>query len=168
MENEDAGTLDLIASLQLEKHPEGGWFREVYRSEETCHVSRAEGAVMRPLATSIYYLLPQGEASRLHRLQSDELWYHHRGASMRIHEITPEGEYRRHVLGGNMSPVSFQALIPAGSWFGAEPGEEGAYALVGCVVAPGFDFADFEMGSRKALLEAFPTHQDLVTRLTSP
>ncbi len=156
-----------IRGLQLVPHPEGGHYRETYRASET--VTRAALPSRFPgdrcFATSIYYLLQGGEVSTFHRIRSDELWYHHDGAAIVIHVIDPEGRYRALRLGRDMGAGEApQAVVSAGSWFGATV--EGGFALAGCSVAPGFDFADFELARRDALLEEFPECGDIILKLT--
>lgn len=158
----------LIARLGLIRHPEGGWYRETYRSCEqipaTALPERFGGD--RCLSTAIYFLLEPGDFSRLHRIKADELWHYYGGSSVLVHRIDPDGSYHLQRLGPGMEEgEQFQQLVPAGCWFGAEPAGSG-YALVGCTVAPGFDFADFDLAEREALLARYPQHADLITRLT--
>lgn len=159
--------LDLVARLQLARHPEGGWYRETYRSEEAIPASalpaRFTGA--RAFSTAIHFLLERGDISALHRIRSDELWHFHAGSALVVHAIFPDGACRSWRLGSDLAAgEQFQVVVPAGCWFGAEPA--GEYALVGCTVAPGFDFADFELGDRQRLLADYPQHATLVRRLT--
>lgn len=160
---------DLVAKLQLSRHPEGGWFRETYRSTETVPADglpeRFDGA--RTFSTAIYFLLQRGDFSALHRIKSDELWHFYAGAPLAIQVITPEGLHLEIKLGSRLAAgETFQATVPAGCWFGAELAGAGDFALVGCTVAPGFDFDDFEMADRKELLGLFPAHRELIRRLT--
>ncbi len=161
-----------IDRLELEPHPEGGFFRETYRAPEATPraalPARFDGA--RAWATSIYFLLPAGGVSRLHRLRQDEVWHFHAGGALTLHVLTPAGAYRPRRLGLEAGAAP-QAVVEAGAWFGAtvdaaagDPAR--AYVLCGCAVAPGFDFADFELGDRDRLLRAFPQHAALVRRLT--
>lgn len=161
------GAQDLIASLQLARHPEGGWFRETYRSAEAIPGAALPGRFDgdRSFCTAIHFLLEAGDISALHRIRSDELWHFHAGSPLVIHAISADGACRSWRLGSDVAAGGrFQVAVPAGCWFGAEP--TGAYALVGCTVSPGFDFRDFELGDRRRLLELFPQHAALVTRLT--
>ncbi|HQO02357.1 MAG TPA: cupin domain-containing protein [Spirochaetota bacterium] len=157
-----------IEKLSLEPHPEGGYYREVYRSDEMIQRESLPGRFTGPraCATSIYFLLPRGEVSRLHRLKSDELWYFFTGADIRVHMISEEGEYDSFVLGTSEGGV-FQAVVPRGWWFGASVEGGGAYSLVGCAVAPGFAFEDFEMGDRETLLRRYPRHREIIITLTA-
>ena len=160
----------MIARLDLTRHPEGGWFRETYRSSEQIPAAalpeRFSGS--RALCTAIYFLLEQGDFSALHRIKSDELWHHHAGSSLLIHIFTPDEDYRVERLGADLAAGDrFQVMVPAGSWFGAEPVAGGAtFALVGCTVAPGFDFRDFVLADRADVCAAYPRHAPLVRRLT--
>lgn len=154
-----------IQQLGLEKHPEGGWFRETYRSREMLPNAglpdRFTGP--RPVATSIYFLLESGEPSHLHRFQSDEIWNYHAGGSLTLYILHADGSLETKTLGPD---GDFQAVVPAGVWFGAKVNEPATYCLAGCSVAPGFDFADFELGDRDQLMAEFPRHAQLIHGLT--
>lgn len=161
---------ELIKHLKLARHPEGGWYKETYRSTETIPREALPDRFggQRSFCTAIYFLLERGDISALHRIKSDEQWYFHAGASLTIHVLTPDGEHQELNLGSNVTAdESFQVVVPAGCWFGAEVSGNGSYALVGCAVAPGFDFNDFEMGSRNTLLKQFPSHANIIQRMTS-
>lgn len=160
---------ELIQALELQPHPEGGWYRETYRAAEILPPSglpaRFDGP--RAVATAIYFLLTADSFSALHRIRSDELWHFYAGSTLSLHLLTPAGEHRLLNLGADVARgETFQAAVPAGCWFGAEVTEPGGFALVGCTVAPGFDFADFELGERAALFSSFPAHRALIARLT--
>ncbi len=144
-----------IKKLGLERHPEGGWFRRIYTSE-----TRNESG--RPVLTSIYYLLEQGDFSALHRLKQDEQWHFYAGSPITIHEIDAERGAGKTTTLSAEGP--FQYTVKAGCFFGATVSE--GFALVGCSVAPGFDFADFELPSRAELLRRFPQHEALILKLT--
>ena len=163
-----AHVAELVKTLDLLRHPEGGWYRETYRSSELIpHVALPERFDdSRSCCTAIYFLLESGDISALHRIKSDEIWHFYSGMPLTIHVITPQGEYYPLHLGSNLSAgETFQCVVPAGCWFGAEVNGDG-YSLVGCTVAPGFDFADFEMGKRDELLTEFPDHTKIIHRLT--
>lgn len=149
---------EMATRLGLKPHPEGGWFRETHRSTDSVEWKGA----LRAASTSILFLLEHPGVSRLHRIDAEEIWYWHAGSALEVHEIRPDGERRVHRLGPD---ADFQAAIPAGSWFGAELVAAGAWALVGCTVAPGFEFSGFELGKREELVAMFPEHADLVNRL---
>jgi predicted cupin superfamily sugar epimerase len=163
----------LITRLGLTPHPEGGYFRETYRASETTAATalpRRFGGE-RSISTAIYFLLEAGQCSHLHRIRSDEVWHFYAGDPLIVVEINPAGGLKTTRLGGNLggdpgTDTVHQHVVPAGSWFGATPAEGGRFALVGCTVAPGFDFADFELADRAALLGEYPRHQDWIRRLT--
>ena len=148
---------DLITRLRLQPHPEGGHFRETFRSAQ-------RGSGGRSASTAIWYLLESGDFSSWHRVSSDEVWHHYDGAPLVLWMLTDAG-LERTVLGRDWAAGERpQAVVPAGVWQAAEP--LGAFALCGCTVAPGFEFADFELGSRAQLLERFPLQPEAITRLT--
>ena len=154
--------------LQMLPHPEGGWYKEVYRSQGTIPVDALpEGFVgARSFCTSIYFLLTQGNFSAFHRILSDELWHFYTGDAIIIHEIAPDGRYTEHHLGADvLQGEVFQLVIPAGSWFASEVKAGGDHGLVGCTVAPGFDFQDFEMAQADQMSASFPEHESIVRRL---
>ena len=157
---------DWIERLELLPHPEGGWFKEVYRSHEQIMQDalpeRFNGA--RTFSTAIYFLLNAGEISRLHRIKQDEIWHFYAGDPLLLHQIDTEGNHTEQLVGcsAEASPI---AIVPAGSFFGAEV-TGNSYSLVGCTVAPGFEFADFEMPSRDELYQQFPQHGELIQQLT--
>ncbi len=161
----------LIETLELEPHPEGGFFRETYRATETISraalPSRFHGD--RTFSTAIYFLIQGKQFSALHRICSDELWHFYLGEPLELVEITSDGRWTTTLLDHDITTGARpQAVIPAGSWFGsrlARP-DPHAFALVGCTVAPGFDFADFELGRREKLLEAYPQHEDMIRAMT--
>ena len=150
-------------ALGLSAHPEGGWFREVFRSPERIPrpalPQRFTGE--RSLATSILYLLAAGERSRFHRLLADELWCHHAGGAIRLH-VLERGGARPILLG----PGTPQVTVPHGTWFAAEPEPGAAFALASCIVSPGFEYDDFELAGRERLLAEYPLERALVTRFT--
>jgi len=158
----------LITQLELVRHPEGGWFRETYRSTESVSAQalpeRFDGS--RVLSTAIYFLLEEEEFSALHRIKSDEMWHFYAGSPLLIHAIFPDGRYSARRLGSDCAAGDlYQVVVSAGCWFGAElAGKQ--FALVGCTVSPGFDFADFEMADRQQLSACYPQHAELIERLT--
>jgi uncharacterized protein len=160
---------DYIDALNLLPHPEGGWYRETYRAGETLpqNVLPKRFTGPRSFATAIYFLLNSESFSALHRIQSDELWHFYAGSPLTVHQIDADGNDHALTLGPNVGAgESFQALVPAGCWFGATVDMPESFALVGCTVAPGFDFADFELGKRAALIRRYPAQQQLIERLT--
>jgi len=158
-----------IDRLNLQAHPEGGHYREVYRAEDRI---QAEGLPnryggSRSASTAIYYLLTSDEFSTLHRIQSDEVWHFHTGSPLTVHAIEPGGEYQTYRLGLNLDDGQEpMAVVAAGCWFGATVEEPNTYALVSCTVAPGFDFEDFELANREHLIRQYPQHTAIIERLT--
>ncbi len=156
----------IIETLALSPHPEGGFFRETWRAplvlEGLPHGSP------RAAHTAIYFLLPAGSFSALHRVRSDEVWHHYDGGPIELHMLSPEGVHTVERLGRDLAVGERpQAVVPAGTWQAALPlGEAASYALAGCTVAPGFDFADFDMPTRAELTVLFPRHAELIARLT--
>lgn len=158
-----------IRTLALQPHPEGGHFRETWRSPEQIGAAGlpVRFAGPRALGTSIYFLLRAGERSHLHRLRADEVWHFHDGGGLRLHVITPAGEHVEYRLGLDAgAEESPQVVVPHDSWFAAEPAPGTEWVLVGCSVAPGFEYGDFEMGEREDLLARHPRHRELVLRFT--
>lgn len=158
-----------VTTLDLLPHPEGGYYRETYRSQSTIpHTGLAAGfSGERLVSTAIYFLLEAGNFSAFHRIRSDEMWHFYDGFPIGIHMISPDGEYRLMKIGNDPERGAlFQGVVPAGWWFAAEVLDNQPYSLVGCTVAPGFDFADFEMAERAALIAEFPLHSAIIERLT--
>ncbi len=159
----------LINHLNLSPHPEGGYFRETYRSDEAIpgeHLPERYGNE-RSFSTAIYFLLKGEQLSAFHRLKSDEMWHFYSGSPLTIYCILPEGKRKDIVLGNNLEKGETpQAVIRAGTWFGAAVNDTSSYTLAGCTVAPGFEFDDFEMGERMKLIEMFPQHEKLIRVLT--
>jgi predicted cupin superfamily sugar epimerase len=133
-----------IAQLKMIPHPEGGYYCETFRSPHQADFMGFEGP--RSYATSIYFLLKEGQTSALHRIKSDEIWYHHDGGTLTIIEIDENHQTQSIALGKQIHlGETLQHVVKAGRWFGAKlpPGSE--FCLVGCQVSPGFDFRDFEL-----------------------
>lgn len=158
----------LVAALGLHPHPEGGYFREVYRSAAAIRddAPRLGFPGERSCATSIYFLLPGSSFSAFHRIRSDEGWHWYEGAPVEIFAIGEDGEVETLRLGPPETDGQYQATVPAGRWFAARCVEAAGYALVGCTVAPGFDFADFELADRETLARRFPRHRTLIESFT--
>jgi predicted cupin superfamily sugar epimerase len=155
-----------IDRLKLMAHPEGGFYRETYRASEQIpsHALPERFAGARSFSTAIYFLLRSEDRSMFHRIRSDEIWHYHAGSSLSIFLLRHQAlEVFR--LGPGVGE-SLQVVIPANSWFGARVTADNSYTLSGCTVAPGFDFHDFEVGSRSALLSEFPEHRDVIEELT--
>lgn len=158
-----------IQHLQLQPHPEGGFFKETYRASEGIPADAlpARFAGARNYSTAIYYLLQQGDFSAFHRIQSDECWHFYAGYPLLIHVIEGNGEYYCIRLGSNIAVgETFQFVVPATAWFASEPAPGSTFTLAGCTVAPGFNFNDFEMANRETLLATYPQHSNIINRLT--
>jgi uncharacterized protein len=158
-----------IDKLNLIAHPEGGYYCETYRSQ----LSIAKEALPpeftgpRLVSTAIYFLLEGENFSGFHRLRSDELWHFHTGGSITVHVIDPDGGHSDIQLGDNPDAGEvFQAVVKAGCWFASRVQDPKTFALAGCTVAPGFDFADFEMGKRSELVTLYPQHRKLIEHWT--
>ena len=159
----------LVTELNLLPHPEGGFFKETYRSTESVDVNHLPKRfnAERTLSTGIYFLLGSENCSKFHRIKSDEMWHFYEGSCLSIHEITSEGKYILHKLGTNIeNSEQFQLVISAGSWFGATVELSESYSFVGCTVSPGFDFADFELAEKSELLKSFTEYHQIINRLT--
>lgn len=158
-----------IKHLDLQRHVEGGAFKEVYRSPLKVGKESLPNTFTSPksISTSIYFLLESHQCSLFHRFKSDEIWHFYSGDPLLIHEIFPNGELITHRLGANPEDnESFQVVIQAGNWFASHVAPGGSYTLAGCTVAPGFDFEDFVLAERKELLQAYPEHAALINALT--
>lgn len=140
----------IVEQLNMRPHPEGGYFVETYRSPVVLEKTQ------KSLATVIYFLLPSSETSSWHRIKSDEFWFYHAGSPIVVHAIE-NGVYSATIVGKELEHGQVpQHLVPAGAVFGASVSEENTYSLVSCVVAPGFDFSDFELFTQEQMLELFP------------
>lgn len=157
-----------IDRLGLIAHPEGGYFKEVYRSDEQIPATSLPERYgeKRTYATSIYFLLDKEQYSAWHKLQSDEIWHHNYGSSLYIHVIDPKGKYYKFTLGTDIEKdESPQLVIPRGHWFAAEVADKRSYTLISCTVAPGFEFDDFELADKNELANRYPEHEEIINRL---
>lgn len=152
---------EIIEKFDLKSHPEGGFYTENYRS------SQFIPGKDRQLLTSIYFLITGNSISRFHRIQSDECWYFHEGSPLLVHSILPDGKHEIIELGLDLTQneVPFH-VVPALTIFGSHLKNDEGYAFVSCAVAPGFDFADFELFTSEALMKQYPDHQSIITKLT--
>jgi len=156
-------TNEIIQQLQLFPHPEGGFFKETYRSAATLTTSDGK---TRNVSTDIYFLLENENKSNFHRIQSDEIWHFHQKNPLEIFVID-QGKLITKTLGNNLEQGEVpQVVVPAGRWFAAQVKNGSGYSLVSCTVAPGFDFADFEMAKKETLLSQFPHLNDIIERFT--
>ncbi len=158
-----AAAQSIIDRYDLQPHPEGGWYREVHRSTHSLGVLPGY-AGERTALSAIYFLLAAGDFSAFHRVRSEEVWVHLAGDPLEL--VLLDQEPRPLTLahpGGDGEPL---LVVPPGILQAARP--LGAFTLVTCLVAPGFDFADFELLSRAELEALFPRHTEVVRRFTRP
>lgn len=149
-----------VEKLEMLPHPEGGFYKETYRSEQSIPGTN------RQLMTGIYFLLTSDNVSRFHRIKSDEMWFYHAGSPLIVHTLDENGHTQNHVGLDFEAGQQPQFLVPKYTIFGSSVLLEDSYSLVSCVVAPGFDFADFELFSKEELLPLFPAHKAIIERLT--
>ena len=151
-----------IDNLNMVAHPEGGYYVSSFRAEEGIQTRNVE----RPIYTSIYFLLRSQDISHFHRLKSDELWYYHGGSPLTVHMIYEDGTYEAKKLGLNISGGETpQVLVPKNTIFGSSVDEENTFSLVGCMVSPGFDFADFELFTQAELTKQYPQHEEIISKM---
>lgn len=158
-----------IDRLNLQAHPEGGYFSEVYRSDEKITSSALPDRFTadHAFSTSIYFLLKSGEPSKFHRILADETWHFYAGSPLTIHLLDTANGYRTLPLGSDFdNGYRFQQTVPRNVWFGATVDQPESFTLVGCTVAPGFEFEDFELADRNYLLENFANHSEIIRTLT--
>lgn len=169
----DAGIADKINfyvdRLSLQPHPEGGYYARTYESNmkiaHACLPDQFNGS--RAVSTAIYFLLQGNQFSAFHRIRSDELWHYYDGCGLCIYVIHPNGRGEQLWLGKDIDKgYSFQHTVPAGAWFASKPVIEDEFTLCGCTVAPGFDFADFELAERNLLLQEYPQHKKWIDDLS--
>ena len=158
----------LIQQYELAPHPEGGWYKETYRSKEAIAAAalpeRFTG--QRVFSTAIYFLLETGNFSAFHKIRSDECWHFYTGDPLEVYVLKPEGSLDVIHLGSDISKQQvFQYVVPANCWFASRPSPDSKFSFVGCTVAPGFDFADFELATADNLIDEFPQHKDLIQSL---
>lgn len=158
----------LIQQYALQPHPEGGWYKETYKSNEAIPGTALPERFGndRAFSTAIYFLLEKGNFSAFHRIKSDECWHFYTGDPLLIYIIEPNGQLRIITLGNEIQEGQvFQYVVPANCWFASEPGKESSFCFVGCTVAPGFDFADFELADACSLSALYPQHEKIINRL---
>jgi predicted cupin superfamily sugar epimerase len=159
----------IVERFELVPHPEGGYFREVYRSATRLeHPGIPPGVPAgRTAATLIYFLLSGKDFSAFHRVRfSDEIWHLYAGGPLELHLIDAAGRLERRELTSNVLEGEPTAMVPAGTWQSARLSEGASFALGGCSVAPGFDYEDFEMPAATELIERFPRHAATIRELT--
>jgi predicted cupin superfamily sugar epimerase len=160
---------EIIDFYNLLPHTEGGYYKETYRSGETieAYALPETFAGKRNFSTAIYFLLEQGNFSAFHRIKSDECWHFYAGDTLNIYVLQLNGTLEIIKLGSNIkNGETFQAVVPAGCWFASAPAQGGSYCFVGCTVAPGFDFSDFELAKADELIREYLQHETLIKALT--
>lgn len=160
---------EIITKLDLKPHPEGGYFRETYRATEEIdsHALPDPFPGNRSYSTCIYFLLTSGNFSAFHKINQDEVWHFYDGAPVELHIISPEGQHSTHIVGRDLeNGQTPQLVVPAHHWFASKVLDDADYSLVGCTVAPGFDFADFTLANRNELSREFPQHKKLIESFT--
>ena len=159
----------LVEKYQMLPHPEGGYYKETYRSEEEIpnEALPARFSGNRNFYTSILFLLEQGNFSAFHKIKSDEIWHFYEGDALEVFEISEKGKLEITLLGRDIeNGETFQHAVKAGRWFASRVIDGGTFSLVGCSVSPGFDFQDFELAKRDALIMQFPELRDTILSLT--
>jgi predicted cupin superfamily sugar epimerase len=159
----------IVERFDLKPHPEGGYFREVYRSALPVEHPGipAPGERARRAGSFIYFLLGPGDFSAFHRVRwTDEIWHLYSGGPIELHLLSGDGRHSRQLLSNDMRLGEPTAVVPAGCWQAARLAPERKWGFGGCTVAPGFEFADFEMPRRAVLVEDYPAHAAIITELT--
>ena len=159
---------ELISRYHLQPHPEGGYYAQTYKSEETIAATALSNRFTgdRNLSTAIYFLLEQKDFSAFHRIKSDELWHFYAGGGLHIYVIHPDGKGEELKLGDDIqNGYSFQQCVPAGCWFASAPINVDSFSFVGCTVSPGFNFDDFELAEKELLIEKFPHYKGWINKL---
>jgi len=159
---------ELIKQFHLRPHPEGGWYKETYKSDETISAVALQGRFSGPRAfsTAIYFLLEERNFSAFHRIKSDECWHFYAGDPLDVFILQHDGNLDIIHLGNNIHEGQvFQYVVPANCWFASRPATGSRFCFVGCTVAPGFDFKDFEMADAKILAALYPQHEQIIKTL---
>ncbi len=158
---------DWIKHLQLLPHPEGGFYKETYRSEGFIKVDSSPHGHLRNYSTGIYFLLVDDNFSAFHRIASDEMWHYYTGHTLELFEIDEDGVLLKTLIGIDISAGAVpQYVVKAGNWFASRVLRQQGFVLTGCTVSPGFDFHDFEMADRSELIKRYPQHTAAITALT--
>lgn len=155
----------LVEKLALQPHPEGGFYKEVYRAKDEVLPLSRDDSEKRNASTSIYYLLTSNDYSAWHRIKSDEIWHFYQGCPLSIYILSKNKKLQIHKLGNpaHTPTATFQVIVEANQWFAAQPDEPNNYTLAGCTVAPGFDFKDFELADHQ-LIQSYPEQAEMIRR----
>ena len=160
---------ELISKLNLEPHPEGGFFKETYRSNGIIKSDSLdpEYSGERNYSTSIYFLLTSDKFSSFHKINQDEIWHFYLGSPIELHTLSESGIHEKHIIGNDlMNGETPQLVVPGNHWFAAKVINPDSYSLVGCTVSPGFDFQDFTLAERGKMIQQFPEYEELITSFT--
>jgi len=158
----------LIQRYNLKPHPEGGWYKQTYKSNEQTAAAALPGRFGgdRAFSTAIYFLLATGNFSAFHRIKSDECWHFYAGGPLLIYIIEQTGELKIISLGNNFEKgQSFQYVVPANCWFASRPAPGSEYCFVGCTVSPAFEFDDLELANATELSVVYPQHKSFIDEL---
>ncbi|MHA7684282.1 cupin domain-containing protein [Cupriavidus sp. PET2-C1] len=166
-QHQDKDKDQLIQRFGLQPHPEGGYYRETHRDDVRVSREGAGNPATHAASTAIYYLLCDSAYSAWHRIRSDEVWHFYAGCPLNVHVLEQDGSLTTHRLGNALADddAVFQAVVGAGCWFAAERSDPDGFSLVGCTVAPGFEFSEFELADADSLLASHPRHGALIARL---
>ncbi len=160
---------EIIKSLDLKSHPEGGYYKETYRSAGDINLDSLEKNYngKRSYSTCIYFLLTSYDFSAFHKIKQDEIWHFHEGSPIQLHIISEKGVHQEYIIGNDfINGETPQLVVPGNHWFAASVTQDNSYALVSCTVSPGFDFSDFILPTREELNEKFPQHVSLINEFT--
>jgi predicted cupin superfamily sugar epimerase len=160
---------EIIQKLNLQEHPEGGYFKETYRSTGEISQDNLEDGYtgIRNYSTAIYFLLTSDNFSAFHRVRQDEFWHFHTGSPLELHMISEAGKCSSVIIGNDLEKDETpQFVVPGGHWFAAAVVDKDSYSLVSCTVSPGFDFDDFELAQRDQLIKHHPEHKEMIERFT--
>jgi uncharacterized protein len=160
--------LQIVNQLEMLPHPEGGYYKEEYRSKDIIpNAALPQFSGDRNFCTSIYFLLTSENFSGFHRIKQDEIWHFYSGSPLAVHVIDEEGIYTKHIIGMDILDGKYpQLTVPANCWFASSVVNENDYSFVGCTVAPGFDFDDFELAKKEELSAIYPQHKSIIEKLT--
>ncbi len=159
----------IIKNLNLTKHPEGGYYAEIYRSKDKINKEQLPERFNNPrvFSTAIYFLLTGDDFSSFHKLKADEIWHFYSGSSLILYEIDDENKLQKSILSNDMNKnTTFTKVVKAGNWLAVEVMHKDSYSLVGCTVSPGFEFDDFELAKRDELISLHPQYRNIIQKLT--
>ena len=169
MQNQIPSKEILVEKLDMKPHPEGGFYKETYRSQARIANAHLTGHYDgdRNYSTAIYFMLTSDMFSAFHKIEQDELWHFHIGSAIELHTISPDGVHEIHMISNDFeNGHEPQLVVPGGYWFAARIKGDFDYALTSCTVAPGFDFRDFVLPSQEELIKLFPQHEAVIAEFT--